>query len=331
MIPSDKPHPIKLDPVGVIGLGLLGRGIAASLLGAGFHVVAVDMREKAQHETSIYIDDAMLEMTHHGSSSSQTVASWHERYSVSSSFQTLKACAFVIESVLEDMAVKHQVFDEIETIIDEEVPIASNTSALPITVLQDGRRHPSRFLGMHWSEPAYSTRFLEIIRGKHTSDTVLQSAMELGRRIGKDPCIVEQDIPGFIANRLGYALYREAAYLLELRVGDVATIDRAFRNACGLWATLCGPFRWIDLTGGPAAYAKAMTGVLPTLSNNSELPAVFAEKQREGERGVIDGRGFYIYEPADAQHWQKLLHEHAWEVRRLQQRYYPIRENSDEK
>lgn len=331
MTPPDEMHPIKLDPVGVVGLGLLGRGIAASLLSAGLHVIAIDTQEKAQQEARIYIEAAMLEVAKHGGAPSQGLDSWGERYKASSSMHALETCAFVIESVLEDIDVKHKVFDEIESIIGEQVPIASNTSALPITALQGGRKHPARFLGMHWSEPAYSTRFLEIIRGRQTSHTALQSAMKLGLMIGKDPCIVEQDIPGFIANRLAYALYREAAYLLELGVGDVATIDRAFRNAFGLWATFCGPFRWIDLAGGPALYAKVMDGIIQTLNNSPKLPAIFAEKQSEGERGVIDGRGFYTYESGDAEKWQKLLHEHAWEIRHLQERYYPLSTTDREK
>ena len=315
---------MKLDSVGVIGLGFLGRGIATSLLAAGLNVVVFDTRQEAYDEARTYIEEAFLEMARHDGSSSKAAESWQERYNASPSIDALKSCAFVIESILEDLGAKHRVFDEIETIVGENVPIASNTSALPITVLQRGRRFPSRFLGMHWAEPAYATRFLEIIRGEQTSEEALDATMALARRIGKDPCIVDQDIPGFIANRLAYAMYREAAYLLELGAGDVPTIDRAFRNACGLWATLCGPFRWIDITGGPALYAKAMTGVLPTLSNSGELPAIFAEKQSRGERGALDGRGFYSYEAGEAERWQKLLHEHAWEVRRLQQRYYPL-------
>lgn len=321
----------QFDLIGVVGLGLLGRGIVVSLLGCGFRVVACETRQQAQQDAHVYIENAIDEMISHGGLTSPKAASWVERYSVSNSIHTLKQCTFVIESIVEDIGAKDQAFDEIETIVQEDVPIASNTSALPITLLQRGRKHPSRFLGMHWAEPAYATRFLEIIRGEHTSDAVLHAAMELGLQIGKDPCIVRNDIPGFIANRLGYAMYREAAYLLELGVGDVATIDRAFRNACGLWATLCGPFRWIDITGGAALYAKAMTDVLPTLSGSPELPPVFAEKQRDGERGTIDGRGFYTYKPGDAEHWQKLLHEHAWEIRRLQEHYYPLSEDREKK
>ena len=107
-------------------------------------------------------------------------------------------------------------------------------------------------------------------------------------------------------------------------VGDAETIDGAFRNACGTWATLCGPFRWIDITGGPALYERAMRRVLPTLSTTPELPKTLETMLAENKRGVIDGKGFYEYEPGDASRWEALLHEHAWEVWRLQQRYYPL-------
>jgi 3-hydroxybutyryl-CoA dehydrogenase len=315
---------MKFDSVAIIGLGLLGRGIAASFLSAGFRVIAVETHEAALIEAGRYIVNAISEIAAHGGMSSEEAFSWTERYSASNSLTDVKNCPFIIESVTEDLAVKCSLFDQLETIVAEDVPIASNTSALPITVLQTGRRHPSRFLGMHWTGPAYATRFLEIIRGEHTSDTVTDAATELGRATGKEPCIVKQDIPGFIANRLGYAMYREAANLLELGVADVETIDRVFRNAFGPWAPFCGPFRWIDITGGPALYAKAMTGVLPTLSASSDVPPSFRERQERGERGTINGRGFYSYEEGDAERWQKVQQERAWEILRLQDRFVPL-------
>jgi 3-hydroxybutyryl-CoA dehydrogenase len=110
-----------------------------------------------------------------------------------------------------------------------------------------------------------------------------------------------------------------------LGVGDVETIDQAFRNAVGLWASFCGPFRWIDITGGPGLYGKAMAGVLPDLAGSSEVPALFTALA--GARGALDGRGFYTYEPGDAERWQKLFHEHAWEFKRLQERLHPPAED----
>jgi 3-hydroxybutyryl-CoA dehydrogenase len=320
---------MKFDSVGIVGLGFLGRGIAASLLSVGLRVIAVEKQLQALVEARRYIETALSEIVSHGGMSAQDAAMWTERYSASGSLADLKGCSFVIESVTEDLAVKRSLFDELESIVAADVPIASNTSALPITLLQEGRKHPSRFLGMHWAEPAYATRFLEIIRGDHTSDTAINAAIELGRVAGKEPCIVQQDIPGFIANRLGYAMYREAANLLELGVADVETIDRAFCNAFGPWASLCGPFRWIDITGGPELYAKAMTGVLPTLSAGPEVPSSFLEKRERGERGAINGRGFYTYQDGDAERWQKLQHEHAWEIRRLQDHSHPLRKDNE--
>jgi 3-hydroxybutyryl-CoA dehydrogenase len=322
---------MKLDPVGVVGLGFLGRGIAGSLLGAGFQVIAVEKRPQAAKEAHAYIVEALSELAIHGAIPSQAALLWNERLTVSHSLADLKPCAFVIESVFEDLATKLQVFDQLEEIVGAERPIASNTSALPISRLQAGRKHPSRFLGMHWAEPPYATRFLEIIRGEQTSDACITLALELGRATGKEPCIVDQDIPGFIANRLGYAMYREAANLVELGIGDVETIDRAARNALGLWATLCGPFRWIDITGGPALYAKAMAGVLPTLNNRPDVPDIFRDKTEITEYGTPGQIGFYSYDEGEIERWQKRLHEHAWEVRRLQARYYPLTEGDGQK
>jgi len=308
---------MRIDPVGVVGLGLLGRGIAASFVGAGVHVVAFDISQQARHEAFSFIEDAIQEMVHHSALAPDSAAAWPEHLTICDSISSLKSCAFVIESVNEDLSVKRQLFDELEAIVGPDTPIASNTSALPITLLQQGRTHASRFLGMHWSQPCYATRFLEIIRGELTSDASLQLAVELGRRVGKDPSMVQRDVPGFILNRLSYAMYREAAHLVELGVGDVQTIDQIFCNGVGLWASFCGPFRWIDITGGPGLYAKAMAGVLPDLAGSSEVPALFAALQES--RGALDGKGFYTYEPGDAGRWQKLFHEHAWELKRLQE------------
>ena len=316
---------MSIDPVGVVGLGLLGRGIAASLVGAGVHVIAFDISEPARQDAFSFIENAIQEMVSHGVLAPEAAATWPGLLTICDSISLLKPSAFVIESVNEDLSVKRQVFEELEAIVGQDTPIASNTSALPITLLQQGRTHPSRFLGMHWSQPCYATRFLEIIRGEHTSDTSLQLAVGLGRRVGKEPSMVNRDIPGFIINRLSYAMYREAAHLVELGVGDVETIDQAFRNAVGLWASFCGPFRWIDITGGPGLYGKAMAGVLPDLAGSSEVPALFTAL--EGARGALDGRGFYTYEPGDAGRWQKLFHEHAWELKRLQERLHPPAED----
>ena len=80
----------------------------------------------------------------------------------------------------------------------------------------------------------------------------MRALVWLAAAVGKEPCVVAKDVPAFIVNRIGYAMYREALNVLEMGVADAETIDRSVRNALGLWATMCGPFRWMDLSGGPA-------------------------------------------------------------------------------
>jgi 3-hydroxybutyryl-CoA dehydrogenase len=292
-------------------------------------VIAVETQPQAAEQAHAYIKEAISELVSHGSASRQDGLSWAERYLVSDSLADLRPCAFVIESVFEDLAAKTKLFDALEEVVGVDVPIASNTSALAITDLQAGRKNPARFLGMHFAEPVYATRFLEIIRGGQTSEASIALALELGSAMGKEPCIVNHDIAGFIVNRLGYAMYREAANLLELGIADVETIDRAARNAHGLWATLCGPFRWIDITGGPALYARVMAGILPTLNNQSDVPEIFRGKTEISEHGAPGETGFYSYGEGEITRWRKRLHEHAWEVRRQQER--PLPEGNEQK
>lgn len=317
---------MEIKTVGVVGLGLLGRGIAACLVANGFDVLGYTLTETSHAEACAYIKQAIEDLIERAGFPSALRESWPHSYTAIHELGSLGPCDFVIESVVEDLSVKQRVFDEIETIVRADVPIASNTSSLPITQLQRARRHPQRFLGMHWAEPAHATRFLELIRGEQTSNAAFQVVIDLARRLGKEPSVVQKDVPAFIVNRLGYALYREAAYILEMGVADVETIDRSFRNAFGLWASMCGPFRWMDITGGPAAYAHTLARVLPSLSNSAGLSKVFQAMIDQDANGTGNGRGFYSYTREETQKWEALFLEHAWKVRDLMNEYFPLEE-----
>jgi 3-hydroxybutyryl-CoA dehydrogenase len=308
------------------GLGLLGRGVAACLVGHGFRVIAFTRQQATHQSARRYIAQAIGDLVERAGFPPSLRDDWPGRYEPVGSVERFGQCGFVIESVVEDMAAKEAIFDEIEDAVGPEVPVASNTSAIPISRLQAGRKHPQRFLGMHWAEPAHVTRFMELIRGHDTSDAAMEAAVALARRIGKEPCVVQKDVPAFIVNRIGYAMYREVLHVLEMGVADAETIDRACRNALGLWATMCGPLRWIDLTGGPALYGKAIRGVLPTLSNATELPRTLAELVEADARGIANGRGFYRYTEEEAARWEALFREHAWAVRGLMNQYFPLDE-----
>lgn len=272
------------ERIGVVGLGLLGRGIAECFLNQGFQVVGVDRNPEPQVQ--------------------------HANFTQTTDFAALADCTFVVESITEDAGAKDEVLAQIEAVVSADAIIASNTSAIPISQLQARRTHPARFVGMHWAEPAQLTRFLELIRGDQTSPETLAATEAMGRRLGKDPHVCGKDIPGFIVNRIGYAMYREALHLLDSGVADAETIDRAVRNALGLWATVCGPFRWMDITGGPELYAKAMAPVLPTLCNATE-PSPTMRRAR-----------FHECSEEEQRRWEALYQQHAARVTAMQQEYF---------
>ena len=315
---------MSLNTVGVAGLGIQGRDIAGCVVGHGFHVIAFT-RSRATHERAKrYIAEGIDELARKTKLDPRTVQQWPERYTPVDSCDHFGPCEFVIETITEDMAAKQAIFDQIEAAVGPRVTIATNTSAMPISQLQRGRKHPERFVGMHWGEPAHISRFMEVIRGDQTSQEAIDAAMAMGKAIGKEPSLVQKDVTAFVANRIGYAIYREVLNLLEMGVADVETIDRSFRNSVAFWATIGGPFREMDLTGGPTLYARVMQNVFPHLSNATELPPVMRKLAEGDAQGIINGRGFYHYTPEEARYWENLFRENAWQVRELLDAHFPL-------
>lgn len=308
----------QLQTIGVAGLGLLGRGIATSLLAHGFKVLTADPSEDTRNAARHHIEHSLRDLVTRGGFPPSLLLDWESNYMDAADVAQFKDADFVIESIFENLESKHRLFDQIEAIVKSTTPISSNTSALPISSLQARRKHPNRFIGTHWAEPCHLTKFLEVVRGAQTDDATVAAALELAKRCGKDPTLVKKDTDGFIVNRLGYAMFREAFWLLENGVADVDDIDRAFRNALSVWANIAGPFRWMDLTGIPA-YAAVMAKLNPQLQTTNHVPETMTKLVESGAQGIANGRGFYTYTPEQAAAWERLLVENVWKVRELQQ------------
>lgn len=283
--------------IGIVGLGLMGRGIATILLANNMKVIAIDPSEESHSLTREHITTSLAELPE------AKKRDWQSHFETSASFSNLARCDFVVESIPEKPELKRSVFEQIEAVVGKSVPIATNTSALPITLLQSSCQKPERIIGMHWAEPCHLTRFLEVIRGEMTDEATTQATIELGKQLGKDPTVVKRDVPGFIVNRLAYAMYREAVWLVENGVADVETVDRAFVNAISVWADIAGPFRWMDMTGLPA-YAQAMQRLFPELSCEQSTPRMMQQLVESGAMGTANGRGFYEYSPEEAREWR---------------------------
>jgi len=306
-------------PVGVVGLGLMGCSITTCLLMSGHPVVAVaplpvDM-ETAEPRIREHLTKAFQERM-----LTQSPERYLEQLTITEEYAHLKDCKVVMECTLENIAIKKSVYDKIEAVVAEDAIITSNTSAIPISLLQREVRLPSRFLGLHWSEPSHTTRFLEIICGDLSDVPTAEWLYELSHLWGKEPTLVRKDIRGFITNRLMYAMYREAFNLVENGYATVEDVDRACRNNAGYWMTLVGVFRWMDLTGVPA-YHTVMKDLFPTLSNQTEVPKLIDDIVQAGGKGVLNAQGFYDYTPEEAKLWKETYEEFSYDIRRLALKY----------
>jgi len=235
-------------------------------------------------------------------------------------YSALKDCVLVIECTLEDLSVKKSVFEKIEAVITSDALLTSNTSAIPISILQKHTKVPKRFFGLHWAEPSHTTRFLEVICGDLSDVARGEYLYELSQGWGKEPTLVRKDIRGFITNRLMYAMYREAFYLVENGYATVEDVDRACRNNPGYWMTLVGVFRWMDLTGVPA-YHAVMKDLFPTLNNSTAVPKLIDDIVKDGGKGVANAHGFHSYTPEEAKLWEETFKEFSYEIRRLALKY----------
>jgi 3-hydroxybutyryl-CoA dehydrogenase len=311
--------PETLGQAGVVGMGLMGTSIAACLLGAGHRVACVEV-DPEKLRTAPKRLMSILKDAHAKRLFPKAPSILMKRFAVSAEFADLAGAQIVIESTVEDIAVKRQVIGQIESAVGRRTLIGTNTSAIPVSDLQRDAQHPERILGLHWAEPANITRFMEVICGKQTAPGCATRAVEFARRWGKEPSLLRKDIRGFITNRIMYAMLREAFYLVETGYATVADVDRSLRNDLGYWITFAGPFRFMDLTGIPA-YAAVMKDLLPDLDCSTGVPRLMEKIVKSGARGVSNAKGFYSYTPAEAKRWEELFVAFSHEIREMAMRY----------
>ncbi|HSB16323.1 MAG TPA: 3-hydroxyacyl-CoA dehydrogenase family protein [Bryobacteraceae bacterium] len=315
---KDKLNP-KDIPAGVIGLGLMGHSIIACLLSAGHPVVGVTRSLTRHRGTRRHVLALLRQMKREGLLKREPGA-LIGGLTLSEDYEDLARCGIVIESIIEDIETKKQAYRAVEEAVPADTIIGSNTSSIPLSLLQAGAAHPERFVGIHWDEPAHVTRFMEIIAGEKTRPDYARRVKALAALWGKEPSLLRRDVRGFITNRVSYAMFREACHLVDSGIATVEDVDRSLRNDVGWWITFAGPFRYMDLMG-VEAYYRVMKDLLPELSTSPEIPSLMRSVVEPGGRGISNGRGFYRYTTAQSKRWEKLFLKFNYEIRRLAMKY----------
>lgn len=308
-----------LSQVGVVGLGLMGSSVVAALLIVGEKVVALAPVSNDLDGVLRRIEGHVEKSYSHGFAKHPPEV-YLKNLLITNKFSELKTCSIVMECVIENLAIKKEVYRKIEEVISPDAVLATNTSAIPVTVLKEYVKYPKRFLGMHWAEPAFTTKFLEIVCSSETDIDIAERMYANATYWGKEPTLIRKDIRGFITNRIMYAMYREAFFLVENGYATIEDVDRTCRNDAGQWMTFCGLFRYMDLTG-LQAYYSVMKDLFPTLSNQVMVPKFIQEIADRGGNGITNGQGFYSYTKQEAEEWVNVFEEFSFEIRALSDKY----------
>ena len=223
-----------------------------------------------------------------------------DKITYTTSMDAFKGRDLIVESIVEDLPAKLAFYKEMSPLTNAHTLIATNTSGLSINKLAEAVTGPDRFLGMHWFNPPTLIPLIEIIKNDKTRPDVAKAIYDLSLAIGKKPVVVEQDVPGFAANRIQLAVLREALSLVQKGVVSVEGIDAVMKYGLGFrWACL-GPLETIDF-GGLDVFEHISEYLMPDLEDSHDVPPLLAEKVKAGNLGVKTGAGFYDYSGDKAQ------------------------------
>ena len=206
----------------------------------------------------------------------------------------LRKCDIIIESIVENLAVKQEFFERLSKIVGEETILATNTSGLSINRIGERVHGKERFRGMHWFNPSNLIPLIEIICNDKTEQKYVDEVYALAKAIDKKPVICRQDVPGFIANRVQFAVLRECMDIVEKGIATAGDVDAVMKYGLGFRYAAYGPFEVADF-GGLDTFYHISEYLNADLCDVKEPQGIIRNLYEQGYYGVKNGRGFYDY------------------------------------
>lgn len=289
---------MEITRVGIAGSGTMGAGIGQILAQHGYQVVIVDLEERFLEVGRQIIQTNLSTLQHHELISPEEIDRVQRNLTFSTSLSDFSGAQLIIEAIVEKLAVKQEFWKQVEPLVERSTILASNTSGLSINAMSRDLTHPERFIGLHFWNPPNIIPLVELTKGDHTSDEVVAVLEELCRTIGKESVVVLKDAPGFIGNRLQFAVFREALHILEEGIASAQDIDKAMRFGPGFRYPHIGPLETADL-GGLDVFYYISSYLNASLSDRKDVSPLLQAKVERGELGTKTQKGFYDY-PGDA-------------------------------
>jgi 5-formyl-3-hydroxy-2-methylpyridine 4-carboxylate dehydrogenase len=278
----------------VIGLGTMGPGIAARLarggLAVGVHDTSVAALDRAAGQFALAeaVLDRLGIAPPEGGVGKVTV---HDDLAAA-----VDGADLVIENVPENLEVKAALYRALDPLIDAVTIVASDTSGIPITELQRFLSHPARLVGMHWSNPPHIIPMIEVISGEKTAPETAEAVVALIRRLGLLPVVVKKDVPGFVENRILYAIMREALDLVERGVVAPQDLDTCVSWGIGYKLSVVGPMALLDMAGLDI-YRSVASYLNADLSDRKDVSPLIGERVEAGKLGLKAQEGLFAYTP----------------------------------
>ena len=282
-----------IQTVGVVGAGVMGVGVAQNLAQTGHQVILVDISEnildKAKHEIR---NNIRFQGFFKKSERQETPDEIIEKIDFSTNYKILEDVDFVIENVTEKWDIKKDIYPLLDSICPAECIFSANTSAIPITRIASVTKRADKVLGIHFMNPVPMKPMVEMIRGYHTSEATIETAKKMLSQMGKE-CILVNDSPGFVSNRVLMLTINEAIFLLQDQVATAEDVDKIFK---GCFGHKMGPLETADLIGLDTILFSIEV-LYENFNDSKYRPCTLLKKMVDaGLHGRKSGKGFYVYQ-----------------------------------
>ncbi len=282
---------MEIKTIGVIGAGTMGSGIAQVAAEAGFNVIMRDLEEQFVQRGLTAVEKNLARAVEKGRKSQSEADAVRGRISGTTRLEDLSEADFIIEAIIENMALKKELYEKLDAICKEETVLASNTSGLSITEMASATKRPQKVVGMHFFNPVPVMKLVEVIKGFDTAAETFDLTMELARQMGKEPIAVNE-APLFAVNRILVPMINEAAFVLMEGVATAEDIDRGMMLGAN---HPIGPLALGDLVGLDVLLAVMETIYHETGDSKYRPCPLIRKLVRAGHFGRKTGRGFYSY------------------------------------
>ena len=285
----------EIQNISVIGAGIMGHGIAQSFLMGGYTVMLNDIQESIL-KTAIAHIEKNLDLFHQsGLMGKQDIDLALKRLHATPDLkQTVEKSDFIVETITEDLGLKQELFQQVESLCRDDTIITTNTSSLTLKKIGVRIKNKGRLVVTHWFNPPHIVPTVEVVKGEWTSDETMETAYQLLKKIKKTPVKLNFELSGFLINRIQIAMVREIFDLYEKGVASVADIDKAIKGSIGFRLASIGPLLTADL-GGIELWLKVCENLLPHIQSSTDPPKTLQRLVSQGHLGIKSGKGFYDY------------------------------------